>query len=93
LTGDQRQRNDITNGQQLIRHADRPSVFYFSPLHFFLNSILAHPANGTTCPDLAGFGFAPTAQSNPKAKPKGPFFFNALFGSSKLLTIFVNLFR
>jgi len=68
LTGDQRQRNDITNGQQLIRHADRPSVFLFFPTVLFLNSILAHRANGT-------FGFAPTAQANPKAKPKGPFFF------------------
>jgi len=29
LTGDQRHRNDITNGQHLNRHADRPYVFYF----------------------------------------------------------------
>lgn len=32
-------------------------------------------------------------KANPSAKPKEPFFFNACFGSLKLLTIFVNLFR
>ena len=31
MTGDQRHRNDITNGQHLNRHADRPYVFYFFP--------------------------------------------------------------
>lgn len=29
MTGDQRHRNNITNGQHLNRHADRPYVFYF----------------------------------------------------------------
>jgi hypothetical protein len=43
LTGEQRQRNDIINGQQqLIRHADRPSVFYFFPTAHFLKTILAY---------------------------------------------------
>jgi len=41
LTGDQRRRNDITNGQQLTRHADQPNVFYFFPTAHFLKSILA----------------------------------------------------
>ena len=41
MTGDQIQRNDITNGQQLTRHADRPNVFYFFPTAHFLKTILA----------------------------------------------------
>jgi len=51
LTGENRHRKDITNGQQLTRHADRPYVFYFSPKAHFLKTILSHPASGT-------FGFA-----------------------------------
>ena len=31
MTGDQRHRNDIIDGQHLNRHADRPYVFYFFP--------------------------------------------------------------
>lgn len=38
MTGDQRQGNDIKNGQQLIRHADRPNVFIFSHRTFFKNN-------------------------------------------------------
>jgi hypothetical protein len=45
--------------------------FLFSPLHIFFNSILASRTNGT-------FGFAPTAQADTQAKPKEPFFANAL---------------
>jgi len=41
LTGDQRQRNDIINGQQLTRHADQPNVFYFFSTAHFLKTILA----------------------------------------------------
>lgn len=41
MTSDQRQRNDITNGQQLTRHADRPEVFYFFATAHFLKTILA----------------------------------------------------
>lgn len=55
------------------------------PSHF-LKFLLASRTNGTLV-------FAPTAQANPSAKAKEPFFFNACFGSLKLLTIFVNLFR
>lgn len=43
MTGDQRHRNDITNGQHLNRHADRPYVFYFFPIAHFLKTILASP--------------------------------------------------
>ena len=52
----------------------------------FLKFLLASRTNGT-------LAFAPNAQANPSAKGKEPFFFNAFFGSSKLITIFVNLFR
>lgn len=55
------------------------------PSHF-LKFLLASRTNGTLV-------FAPTAQANPSAKAKEPFFSNAFFGSSKLITIFVNLFR
>lgn len=52
----------------------------------FLKFLLTSRTNGTLV-------FAPTAQATPSAKAKEPFFFNAFFGSSKLITIFVNLFR
>ncbi|MEZ5047852.1 MAG: hypothetical protein R2831_12780 [Chitinophagaceae bacterium] len=55
------------------------------PSHF-LKFLLASRTNGTLV-------FAPTAQANPSAKAKEPLFSNAFFGSSKLITIFVNLFR
>ena len=55
------------------------------PSHF-LKFLLASRTNGSLV-------FAPTAQANPSAKAKEPFFFNACFGSLKLLTIFINLFR
>ncbi|MFP5471981.1 MAG: hypothetical protein ACLGGV_10350, partial [Bacteroidia bacterium] len=42
MTGDQRHRNDITNGQRVSRHS-LPTLLYFlfSPPHIFFNSILA----------------------------------------------------
>ena len=55
------------------------------PSHF-LKFLLASRTNGT-------LAFAPTAQADPTAKAKEPVFFNAFFGSSKLIIIFVNLFR
>jgi hypothetical protein len=69
-----------------------PTVLYFLffPTALFLSSILAHRIPKAF---VSTFGFAPTAHANPKAKSKGPFFFNTLFGRSKLLIIFVNLFR
>ena len=69
MTGDQRHRNDIINGQQLNRHADRPYVFYFFPTAHFLKTILASRTNGT-------FGFA-RHKNRTFAKPKEPFFANA----------------
>jgi len=67
LTGDQKHRNDITNGQQLNRLADQPYVFYFFPHRTFLKTILASRTSGT-------FGFAPTHKANASAKPKEPLF-------------------
>jgi hypothetical protein len=34
----------------------------------------SQPTNGTTCPGLAGFAFAPTHEANPTAKSKERFF-------------------
>lgn len=71
LTGDKRTGNDIQNGQRVSRHS-LPTLLYFlfSPPHIFFNSILCRPTNGT-------LAFAPTAQANPQAKAKEPFFANA----------------
>lgn len=55
------------------------------PSHF-LKFLLANRTNGT-------LAFAPTAQAIPSAKAKEPFFFNAFFGGSKIISNFVNLFR
>lgn len=52
MTGDQKHRNDIINGQQLNRHADRPYVIYFFRPRF-LKTIFSQPASGS-------FGFAQT---------------------------------
>jgi hypothetical protein len=49
------------------------SVFLFSPTAHFLKTILANRTNGT-------FGFA-RHTSRPFAKPKEPFFANALINS------------
>lgn len=43
MTGDQRQRNDITNGQQLSRLADRPNVFYFFSHRTFFKNNFSQP--------------------------------------------------
>jgi hypothetical protein len=47
------------------------SVFLFFSTPHFLKTILALRTNGT-------FGFAPTHKADPSAKPKEPFFANAL---------------
>jgi hypothetical protein len=49
-----------------------PSLLYFlfSLPHIFFNSILASRTSGT-------FGFAPTHNANPSAKPKEPLFATA----------------
>ena len=71
LTGYKRTGNDIHNGQRVSRHS-LPTLLYFlfSPPHIFFNSILCQRTNGT-------LAFAPTAQANPQAKAKEPFFANA----------------
>jgi hypothetical protein len=68
LTGDQRHKDHIANGQQLSRQS-LPTLLYFSfsAPHIFFNSILASRTNGT-------FGFAPTHKADPLPKPKEPFF-------------------
>jgi hypothetical protein len=60
--------------------------FLFSPPHIFFNSILCQPANGT-------LAFAPTAQANPSAKAKEPFFSQRTKTANKTLNkvIFFNL--
>ena len=71
LTGYKRTGNDIHNRQRVSRHS-LPTLLYFlfSPPHIFFNSILCQCTNGT-------LAFAPTAQANPQAKAKEPFFANA----------------
>jgi hypothetical protein len=69
LTGDQRHREDIKNGQLENRYADRPYVFYFFSTAHFLKTILASRTNGT-------LGFARNT-SQRFAKPKEPLFTNA----------------
>jgi hypothetical protein len=67
LTGDQKHTADIATGQRVSRHSSQPNVFYFFPHRTFLKTILASRTSGT-------FGFAPTAQAYPSAKPKEPLF-------------------
>ena len=70
MTGDQRHKND-TIGQRVSRHS-LPALLYFlfSPPHIFLIQFYYHFTNGT-------FGFA-RHTNQPFAKPKEPFFANAL---------------
>jgi len=68
LTGDQGHRNDIKNGQRVSRHS-LPTLLclnFFPTAQKKLN-FYCHRTNGT-------FAFAPTAQANPSAKAKEPFF-------------------
>jgi len=74
LTGDQRHRNDFTNGQQLSRYVIRHYVYYFFSTAHFLKTILSQPASGT-------FGFFPTHKANPSQSQKSHFL------SSTLLTL------
>ncbi len=68
MTGEQGHRNDITIRQRVSRNPLPTRLYFlFSPPHIFFNSILCQPANGT-------LAFAPTAQANPSAKAKEPFF-------------------
>ncbi|PKP02201.1 MAG: hypothetical protein CVU14_03890 [Bacteroidetes bacterium HGW-Bacteroidetes-9] len=72
---------ELTQVTQFIEHfrgrkactesfRDRPNVFYFWPTTHFLKTILASRTNDTTCPDFAGFAFAPKHEANPSAKSK-----------------------
>ena len=71
MTGDQKHTDHITIGQLVSRHS-LPTLLYFlfSPPHIFLIQFYCHRTNGT-------FGFA-RHTSRPFAKPKEPFFANAL---------------
>ena len=67
-----RNKHKVT-GQMNHQTADpkaNASVFLFFPTAHFLKTILASRTNGT-------LAFAPTAQANPSAKAKEPFFANA----------------
>ena len=79
MTGDQHT-DHILKGQRVSRHS-LPTLLYFlfSPPHIFFNSILASRTNGT-------FGFA-RHTSRPFAKPKEPFFANALRTISGILKL------
>jgi len=70
LTGDQRHRNNITNGQRVSRHSLPTLCFLFFPHPHFLKTILCQHASGT-------FGFAPTHKANPSQSQKSHFFTNA----------------
>jgi hypothetical protein len=67
-------------GQMTHQTADpraNASVFLFFSIAHFLKTILAHRTNGT-------FGFA-RHTSRPFAKPKEPFFVNALINKLKIV--------
>lgn len=52
MTGEHGHRNDITNGQLINRHADRPYVFYFFPTAFFKNNFMpARKRHIGSCPN------------------------------------------
>jgi hypothetical protein len=61
-------------------------VYYFFPTAHFLKTILSQPKFGT-------FGFAPPHKPTLRKTKKAVFFSSAFFGSSKIINIFVNLFR
>jgi len=67
LTGDQRHRNDTTNGQRVSRHSLPTLCFLFISNPHFLKTILSQPASGT-------FGFAPTHRTDPSQSQKSHFF-------------------
>jgi hypothetical protein len=68
LTGEHRHKNDTTNGQGVSQHS-LPTIlcFNFFPTAQKKFNFYCHRTNGT-------FAFAPTAQANPSAKAKEPFF-------------------
>jgi hypothetical protein len=80
LTGDQHTDHILTE-QRVSRYSSRPDVFYFFSHRTFLKTILASRTNGT-------FAFAPTAQANPSAKAKEPFFPTAPI---KMINLIINI--
>jgi hypothetical protein len=75
-----RNKHKVT-GQMNRQTADpksKASEFLFFPTAHFLKTIFASRPNGTTCPDLSGFGFA-RHKSRPFAKTKEPSIANASF--------------
>jgi len=66
LTGDQRHRNDITNGQRVSRHSLPTLYFLFFPTAHFLKTILANP-------QVAHLAL-PHPQANPSQSQKSHFF-------------------
>jgi hypothetical protein len=74
LTSGQTYKYDQLGQQRLTdlptRQPNASCFNFFCPRTKYFE-ILWQPANGT-------FGFAPTAQANPSAKPKEPFLVNAL---------------
>ena len=69
----QKQVSGQMNHQTAEPKANASVFLFFSKAHF-LKTILASRTNGTTCPDLAGFGIAPTHKADPSAKKKSHFF-------------------
>lgn len=70
MTGGQRYRNDIKNGQQVCRHSLPTLCFLFFPHTNFLKTILYQPESAT-------FSFAPTHKADSLQSQKSHFFANA----------------
>jgi len=83
LTGRHTYKNDFTAGQRTTLQTRQPNAScfnFFAPVQNILK-FFGSRTNGT-------FGFAPTAQADPSAKPKEPFFSNALLTiTSRILTL------
>jgi hypothetical protein len=67
LTGDQRHRNEITNGQRVSRHSLPTLCFLFFSHRTFFKNNFSQPASGT-------FGFAPTHKADPSQSQKSHLF-------------------
>ena len=63
----ERHTDHTTNGQRVSQHSLPILCFLFFSQHTFFKNNFSQPHIGT-------FGFAPTAQADPLAKPKEPFF-------------------
>jgi len=103
LTGDQRHKKDITNGQRVSRHS-LPTLLYFlfSPPHIFFNSNKLSDSRAPLkeklnkrvilCRHANGtLAFAPTAQSQPFGKSQRAVSANALTELSDNKTDFLRI--